>query len=118
MGRKAGLGIKPTTDLLSLMHVLNSMKPDHRQILFEHMDDKSRDYIYDVVTRLLTSDALPKKKKLLLKSKLGSYKPYFRAVADPKCSKTEKRRCLRAVGGRPMNYVFRAALPMLLNVFK
>ena len=103
---------------LPFLHVLNSMKPEHRIILFEHLDDVSRDRIYHLVTRVLTSTKVPMRKRMFLKSKLSDDKDTLRTVMNPKKSTARKAAALCSIGGGTMTHVLRAALPMVMNLYK
>lgn len=103
--------------LLPLLEVLKTVKPDQRVILLAHLDDKTRDLLYQTIQRVLTSDRIPFRKRLFLKSKLNNYKHDLRYLADQRKSPGAKKRKLAQVGAGPMTYILRAAIPLLLNVF-
>lgn len=93
------------------------MKPEHRMIMLAHLDDKTRDGIYETITHVLKSDAVPFRKRLFLKSKLAPHKKELRYLADRKKGPVQKRRKLAQIGGGPMTHVLKTAIPLLLNIF-
>ena len=103
--------------LLPLLSVLKSVKPEQRQILMAHLDDKTRDRLYETIAQVLKSEQVPLAKRVFLKSKLSDYKTELRYLTTPGKSGREKKRKLAQVGGSPMNYVLQTAIPLLLNLF-
>ena len=103
--------------MLPLLHVLKSLKPEHRVILLAHLDDVTRDGLYEAIDTVLRSDRLPFRKRLFLKSKLAPYKEQLRYLADRKRSSREKRKRLPQIGGGPMSYVLKEAIPLMLSIF-
>jgi hypothetical protein len=106
--------------LLPLLHVLKSLKPDYRVIILSHLDDATRDAIYKTITQVLSSDKVPAKRRLYLKSRLSPYKNHLRYLATCKpgkrCQHLKKKR-LTQIGGGPMSHVLKTAIPLLLNLF-
>jgi hypothetical protein len=103
--------------VLPLLHVLKSVKPEHRVILLAHLDDPSRDALYEAINRVLKSDKLPARRRRFLKSKLEPYKDHLRYLADASKSPARKKKRLTQIGGGPMTYVLRDAVPLLLDLF-
>lgn len=111
------LGSRHKKVLLPLLDVLKSVKPEQRVILLAHLDDKTRDLLYQTIQRVLTSDRVPFRKRLFLKSKLSDHKHDLRFLADRRKSVGAKKRKLAQMGAGPMSYILKAAIPLLLNVF-
>ena len=105
-------------EFLPVLQVLKTMSPQSRMFFFHHMDDKTRDQLYAVINHVLLSEDIPKSKKKYLKEKLGPYKDTLRYLSDSKKSKKKKKKKLVQIGGGPMNHVIKAAIPLLLNLFK
>jgi hypothetical protein len=103
--------------MLPLIHVLQSLPHDKRVIILSHLDDKTRDAVLETVTTVLRSEKLPFKKRRELARKLAPYKKDFRYISDSGKSQSGKRRKLSQLGAGPMQYVLRAAVPLLLNIF-
>lgn len=93
------------------------MRPQHRVIVLAHLDDRTRDGIYDTVTRVLSAKKLPARKRQYLRRKLGPHKDLLRVLADSKRSRRVKAKVLPQVGAGPMTHVLGAAVPLLLNLF-
>lgn len=108
----------PRRELIPLLHVLNTLKPEHRIILLAHFDDKTRDGLYQTIQKVLVSDRMPLRKRLFLKTKLAPYKREFLQLARDARSNVKKKKTLTQVGGSPMRYVLQAAIPLLLNTFR
>jgi hypothetical protein len=104
--------------LLPLLQVLKSLEPEQRIIILAHMDDRTRDAIYETITRVLTSDKIPFERRLRLKSELADHKDCFRCLVDKKSGKRERKKKLAQVGGGVMTPVLKAAIPLLLNMFE
>jgi hypothetical protein len=103
--------------VLPLLHVLKSVKPEHRVILLAHLDDSSRDALYEAINQVLCSEKIPVRKRLFLKSKLEPYKGHLRYLADAKKGPVGKKKRLAQIGGGPMTHVLREAVPLLLDLF-
>lgn len=104
--------------MLPLIKVLHTMKPAHRIIVFEHLDDKTRDRIYAVIQHTLQCDKLPCNKRSFLRRKLSPYQQEFRELADKKSGRRKKKKLLLQMGGGPMQHVLGAAIPVMLDVFR
>ena len=103
--------------MLPLLNVLRNMTADHRQILLAHLDDKTRDGLYETISHVLRSNKVPFAKRLFLKSKLSPYKKDLRYLSNPKRTGAQKRKRLTQVGAGPMSHILKAAIPLLLNLF-
>lgn len=110
-------GAKKKAVVLPLLHALKSIKPEHRVIILAHLDDETRDALYEAITHVLRSDRIPFRKRLFLKSKLKPYKNHLRYLTSEKRSGEQKKKRLTQIGGGPMAYVLREAIPLLLDVF-
>ena len=103
--------------LLPLLAILKKMHANDRMILLSHLDDVTRDSIYEMIAHVLRSNSLPMRKKLFLKSKLAPYKNDIRFLADTRKSSKLKKRRLTEMGGAPMGFIVRTAVPLLLNLY-
>lgn len=101
--------------LLPLLHALLRTPEDCRVILLSHLDDKTRDGIYEAIACTLTSSHVPLRKRLFLKSKLSNFKREFKVLASPKATPRQKKTSLCMVGAGPMRHLMRAAIPLLIN---
>jgi hypothetical protein len=108
---------KRTKVLLPLLQVLKSLTSEQRTIVLAHLDDKTRDFIYETITTVLRSEKLPFRKRAALKEKLSPYKNDLRYISDKKKSRAQKKNRLTQLGGGPMAHVLKTAIPMLLNLF-
>ncbi len=102
---------------MPLLHVLRSLKPEKRVILLAHLDDGTRDRLYETISHVLRSDKVPFAKRLFLKSKLGPFKKDLRYLADTRRTSTQKKRRLAQIGGGPMTHVLGTAISLLLNLY-
>ncbi len=103
--------------VVPLLHVLRSVRPDHRVILLYHLDNESRDAVCEAVSRVLLSPKVPLKKRLFLKSKLKPYKTDLRYLADRTRPSSGRRRRLTQLGAGPLRHVLLTAVPLLMNLF-
>ena len=103
--------------MLPLLHVLRTIRPEQRVILLAHFDDQTRDALYATIGQVLKSNKVPIRNRLLLKAKLFAHKDKLRYLADKKKTSTSKRRKLAQIGGSPMKYILKTAIPLLLNLF-
>lgn len=104
--------------LLPLLGVLKKLPSSDRVILMSHLDDKTRDTLYETIAHVLRSPSVPMRKKLFLKSKLGPFKKHLRFLADKRKPSKLKKNRLTQMGGAPMGYVLRTAVPLLLNLYQ
>ena len=104
--------------LLPLLNTLKSLKPDQRVILLSHLDDKTRDQLYETINAVMTSESVPMRKRLFLKSKLSPFKTDFRFLTNRRAAPASKKRRLLQMGGAPMGVILRTAVPLLLNLYE
>lgn len=105
--------------VLPLLDTIKNIRPKQRVVLFSHMDDETRDMIYQSLTHLLTSQKVPVKTRLMLKKKLNPFRKSFQLLMDKKKSPKFKQKVLLQMGGAPsMSYALRQAIPALLDMFK
>ena len=83
-----------------------------------HLDDVSRDALYETINKVLTSNSVPLRKRQYLKSKLMPFKNDLRFLADRRKSSTFKKKKLTQMGGAPMGVLLRTAVPLMLNLYK
>ena len=118
-GRSAGdnMAKHRKKELVPLLHVLKSMKPEQRVIILAHFDSHTRDGLYRTITGVLQSKKMSLRQKRSLKKKLLPFKSDVRVLTNRGGSSSRKRRKLMQFGGAPMSHVLRAAIPLLLNIF-
>lgn len=104
--------------LLPLLNVLKDVKPEQRIIILAHLDNVTRDALYSTINNVLHNDRIAFRKRLFLKSKLKPFKDEFRFLADKNKSLARKKKKLAQVGGKPLTHVIRAAIPLLLNLYR
>mgnify|MGYP001556701501 CR=1 FL=1 len=110
---------------LPFLHVLSSLKPEQRVVLLGHLDHYTRDTLYDLVTRILSSKKLPLQKQIFLRNQIESgcrdhfvKKNVMDALFKNKKSGITKRQALYQIGGGAMAHVLRTAVPMLLSIYR
>ena len=105
--------------ILPLLGVLKNLKPADRIIILAHLDDLSRDRLYETINQVLSqSSPLPSSKKKLLKRRLWAHRENLRYLTSRKRrSSKEKRRRLVHIGGNPLGYLLKTAVPLLLNLY-
>ncbi len=104
--------------ILPLLGVLKNLKAADRIIILAHLDDLSRDSLYETINRVLSqSSPLPSSKKKLLKKKLWPHRDDLRYLTSQKKSNREKKRRLVHMGGNPLGYLLKTAVPLLLNLY-
>ena len=104
--------------LLPLLSILKRIKPSERIIIMSHIDDVTRDALYETINHVLTSESIPLRKRLLLKAKLTPFKNDFRFLTSKKRSSVAKKKKLTMMGGAPLGYVVKTAIPLLLDLYK
>lgn len=102
---------------LPLLAALKALDPKHRVIVLSHLDDVTRDRIYEVIGDVLRSRKLPLEKRLRLKSELEPHKEDFRYLLDVRKSPLQKKKKLMQIGGTPMSQMLNTALPLLLTIY-
>lgn len=104
--------------VLPLLGVLKSLKPADRVIVLSHLDDITRDRLYETINHVLsTASPLPAAKKTLLKKRLWKHRDDLRFVTDARKRAGERRKRLLQMGGAPMGYLLKTAVPLLLNLY-
>lgn len=106
------------SEMLPLLHILRLMKPQHRVVVMSHFDEHTRENLYDTIDDVLTSDRVPFRKRLFLKSKLSEHKKLLRAITNKAKTSGERKKRLLQFGGAPMSHLLTTALPLLLNLYK
>lgn len=101
--------------IIPLLHVLRSVNSDYRIIILSHLDDLTRDRIYEALTKVLTNDKLSFSQKLELKKKLGKHRHDLRCLMDTRKSAKVKKKKLLQMGGGPMSNVLSATFSHLLD---
>lgn len=104
--------------VVPLMQALKKMTPTQRTIILAHLDDKTHATLCDVVSRVVKSKSIPKKRSKSLKKRLAPYKADFRFVTSAKNSAKAKKKRLVQMGGNPLALILGTALPLLLNLFR
>ena len=104
--------------ILPLLDLLQSLPPERMRIFISHLDDKTRDQLYETVMLSLTSSKIPFRKRLFLKTKLAPFRQHLTVLASRRASPSAKKTKLAQIGGAPMKYVLRLAIPVLLGTFR
>lgn len=101
--------------ILPLLEALKTVKPHFRVILLGHLDDRTRDALYQTVTKVLRADH-DRRSKLRLRKLLGAYKDQLRDLgAESRKSANHKKKTLAQIGAGPMSHVLKSAIPLLLT---
>jgi SOS response regulatory protein OraA/RecX len=104
--------------VLPLLGILKKLNSADRVIILSHLDNVSRDKLYETINHVLSKkSALPEVKKKQLKKKLWNFRADLRFLSHKSRSPKEKRRRLLQMGGGPMGYVIKTAIPLLLNLY-
>ena len=104
--------------ILPLLDTLKSLPPDRMKILLSHLDDQTRDALYETITYTLSSEKVPFRKRLFLQSQLRPYRNDIRLLASRKVGSSVKKARMAQLGGGPMTHVLRTAIPLMLNTFR
>ncbi len=103
---------------IPLFQVLATLNPARRVILLAHLNDETRDQIYQVVNHVLSGGpSMTVRKRRFLRSRLGPYKRHFRDLTNPRASKRRRKKAMYQVGGAPMTTVLRTAVPILFHIY-
>lgn len=116
---KKAKGLKRKDIFVPLIQVLRHVSPDHRVILLDHFDDWTRDGLVQTIRQVLSGKKVPERQRLYLKTQLSPYKDDFRSLINPSGRQTSKskKKALAQVGGKPMDCILNAAIPLLLETF-
>ena len=104
--------------LLPLLSLLKGMRSSQRVILLSHLDDKTRDALYQTINSVLKSEAVPARKRMFLRSKLLPFKADLRYLASRRKTSSQKKKKLTQMGGAPLGYILATAIPLLLNLYQ
>ena len=106
-----------TAEILPLLEALKSMKPHLRVIVLSHLDDKTRDRLYEAITKVLQSGTkMSDRERRYLTRRLSPYKTQFRVLTAKNKTKRAKKKVLAQVGAGPMSLVLRSGIPLLLRM--
>lgn len=103
---------------IPLLHTLNQLTNDQRQIIIDHLDPAACASLTNCVAVVLKKGKQKlksSKKKACLKRCVHSYKPQFSAILSPSTSVQGRQRALARVGGNPLGFILSAALPIVLE---
>ena len=103
---------------MPLLDVLQSLPPDKMKILISHLDDKTRDGLYETIALTLTSPKISTQRRMQLRKKLLSHKDHLRNMMQVRQGPCAKKVKLMQMGGGPMKTMLKAAIPLLLSSFK
>lgn len=117
MAPRSGKHQKVIRDLLPMLQVLKSIKPDDRIILLNHFNDEAKDNIYKTINHVLNSDVVRGGRKKRLRNKLAPYRKSLEYLSSPRSTVQGRRRRVVQLGGHPLSYVLSTALPMFVNLF-
>ena len=111
------LSERKRTIILPLLSVLKEMRADQRIIVLQHFDDATRDALYEVIEHALCDSRLPARRRARLRAKLMPHKHEWRYVLDRSRPPAMRKRKLLQLGGGPLSYILKAAVPFLLDIF-
>lgn len=96
------------------------MSEKSRVIILSHLDNVSKDALYEVIQRVIKSQEVPIKKRLVLRDKLLPYKQHVRFLANTTSKKRKKKkiRKLMQVGGGALSSILEIAIPLLLRLYE
>ena len=111
------LAKRKRTVILPLLGALKDMRPDQRVIIMHHLDDETRDCLYEVIEHALCDTRLPPRRRTHLRTKLMPHKHDWRYIIDPRRPPKMRKKKLLQLGGGPFSHILRAAVPLLLDIF-
>ncbi len=111
------LAERKRTVILPLIGALKDMRPDQRIIVMHHLDDETRDRLYEVIEHALCDTRLPPRRRTHLRTKLMPHKHDWRYIIDPRRPPNMRKKKLLQLGGGPFSHILRAAVPLLLDIF-
>lgn len=104
--------------ILPLLHTLKSLKPEQRIIVLAHLNDETKDVLYQTIMWVLRGDKLPPGSRKYLQKKLLPFKKDLRYLGTAEKSPRVKQKKLMQVGGGPLKHVLSIAIPLLLDTFR
>lgn len=105
--------------ILPLLGVLKGLGAPQRVIVLAHLDNATRDKVYDCINQTLSHrSALPNEAKSCLRRKLWKHRGQLRCLRCRKVSKKVKRQKLIQMGGAPLGYLLKSMVPLMLKLYK
>ncbi len=100
---------------LPFLAVLQRMRPEHRVIILSHLDDATRDQLYETIRYVLRSDRVPFRRRLFLHSKLADHQKDLCYLTDRSKTSALKKKRLLQMGSGALSHVLRVAVPALYH---
>ena len=107
-------------DCIALFKVLEELKTYQRTIILSNLDSTAAHCIYLCTRKVLNTFTFNEKDKKLMRKALSPFKDQFRFISlktREKRKLAKKRRILASLAG-PMNLIFAASIPILLESLK
>jgi len=105
--------------ILPLLSVLKSLRAPQRVIVLAHLDDVTRDKVYQCINLTLHHRShLPPQIKKRLRRRLWKEREDLRCFSCGKSSKALKKKKLLQLGGAPMGYLLKSMVPLMLKLYK
>ena len=106
-------------EILPLLGVLKSLPSPQRVIVLAHLDNKTRDKVYECVHLTLQDrSALPHESKNRLRRRLWKEREDWRCLSCKRSPKALKRQKLLQLGGAPMGFLLKSMVPLMLRLYK
>ncbi len=109
-----------TRYFLPLLHILqSSLSEDERQIVLDHLDQRTTDYIAEHVVRPVLSAQISLSPELndRVKDSIRTYTPSFEMLLSTASFK-KRRRALAQIGGETLSLFLEARIPPLASQLK
>lgn len=116
MVRKKMKNTKKIKKLLPFLQTMKEMRPAHRTIMLNHLDDESAENICEAAANVLRNDNLTQKQKTRLRRYLNPHKSTLRYITKKQVSIKNKKKKLSQIGGNPLSFILSTAIPLLLSV--
>lgn len=102
---------------IGLVSILRKLSPQDRNLIIDHLNDHSCEFIYECIYNGITNPNISKKSKKLLRDRLQNDKTKLRYLARPGGNSKRKRKILTQVGGF-LPFILGAVLPILTSLLQ
>ena len=100
---------------LPLLKILQDLPDDHRQIVIDHLDEKTCESVIDCIKRVVKSGKKLKSNQELREFILKNQHQIQRLLTNKGGSFTRRRRSLAQFGGGPLALVMSFAVPLIVD---
>ena len=107
---------KKLQNLLPMLQSLKKASPKNRGVLLSHMDNSSRQGLYETIHNVLYNPRISPTTQAQLKKKLYPYKNDLRYLSNSSKSNKERKKRLSRMGGFPWDTILSTAIPLLLSL--